>query len=194
MKLSKPKVIYIAAHSRSGSTIVDRVLGQVHGGFTVGELRNIWQRSFIENQLCGCHSKFTECDVWKEIVKGSAFDTKYAEKMHSISRKVDRFKKIPQIIFPKLSSALFKRDMSEYLEGLSKLYTGVNKIVEPEFIIDSSKSSSYAMHLRHIDLHIVHLVRDSRAVAYSRMRKKKRPEIHWKNEYMAVTPAYKTAF
>ena len=37
-----------------------------------------------------------------------------------------------------------------------------------------------------IDLHFVHLVRDCRAVAYSRMKKKKRPEIHWKDEYTAV--------
>lgn len=35
-----------------------------------------------------------------------------------------------------------------------------------------------------IDLRIVHIVRDNRAVAYSWQRKKVKPEIHWQTAYM----------
>ncbi|RDH81030.1 MAG: hypothetical protein DIZ80_12980 [endosymbiont of Galathealinum brachiosum] len=194
--MSKQKVLYIAAHSRSGSTILDRVLSQVEGGFSVGELRNIWLRSFGENQLCGCSNKFNECDIWKNIVDDSNLDKKYANQIHKLSRDVDRFKKIPQIWFPFLRDIQFNKKMNEYHAALETIYSSIENVVAPEFIIDSSKNSSYAMHLMNldnIDLHVIHLVRDSRAVAFSRLRKKKRPEIHWKDEYMAVTPAYKTA-
>lgn len=195
--MKKQKVLYIAAHSRSGSTILDRVLSQVEGGFSVGELRNIWLRSFEENQLCGCNKKFNECGIWKEIIEDTGIDNEYAKNIYEVSRYVDRFKRIPQILNRSLRGHNFNQMMRMYNEANGVLFGSISKVVEPEFIIDSSKNSSYAMHLMqldNIDLHIVHLVRDSRAVAYSRLRKKKRPEIHWKDEYMAVTPAYKTAF
>jgi hypothetical protein len=41
-----------------------------------------------------------------------------------------------------------------------------------------------------VDLRTVHLVRDSRGVAHSWQRKKLKPEIHWKKEYIRrYTPA-----
>lgn len=196
MSNAKPKVIFIAAHSRSGSTILDRLLAQVEGAFTTGELRYIWQRSFIENQLCGCQSKFNDCQVWKEIVENASLNEEYAARMSGISRSVDRFVQIPRIMNPRLRSSSFNQNLSEYKNGISRVYTSIQETVKPEFIIDSSKSPSYAMILSQIpdiELHYIHLVRDCRAVAYSRMNAKKRPEIHWKDEYTAVTPPYKSA-
>ena len=195
--MPKTKILYIAAHSRSGSTILDRVLGQIDGAFTVGEIRNIWYRSFAENQLCGCNQKFNECKIWQDIVSEAGIDADFAQDMHKLSRVVDRYKKIPQIIYPTLRGSDLNKTMTKFQEGLTKIYTGIETSIKPEFIVDSSKSSSYAMHLQQLkgfDVHVVHLVRDSRAVAFSRLRKKKRPEIHWKDEYMARTPAYKTAY
>jgi hypothetical protein len=191
------KILYIAAHSRSGSTILDRVLSQVEGAFTVGEIKNIWLRSFQENQLCGCGSKFNECDVWKRIVDNTDITESVSVNMHNLSREVDRYKKIPQILHPSLRGKALNNKVISYQNGLEELYKAIFKAENPEFIIDSSKSPNYAMHLmslKDFNVHVVHLVRDSRAVANSRLRKKKRPEIHWKDEYMAVTPAYKTAF
>ncbi len=193
---SRPKVIFIAANSRSGSTILDRLLAQIDGAFTVGELRYIWQRSFIENQLCGCKLKFCECSVWNQIVEHASLDSEYACEMSSIAQYVDRFKQIPFIMNPRLRTNCFNESLEKYVEGYRRIYTGIQETIRPDFIIDSSKSPSYAMLLKlipGIDLHFVHLVRDCRAVAYSRMNKKKRPEIHWKNEYTAVTHPFKTA-
>lgn len=192
----RPKVLFIAANSRSGSTILDRLLAQIDGAFTAGELRYIWQRSFIENQLCGCHSKFDECSVWKRIVEHASLDSGFAGRMSDIARYVDRFKQIPRITQPLFRTRSFETDLAEYIEGIRRIYDAIQQTVQPEFIIDSSKSPNYAMILRlvpGIDVHFVHLVRDCRAVAYSRMNVKKRPEIHWKEEYTAVTSPYKTA-
>lgn len=194
--MPKNKILYIAAHSRSGSTILDRVLSQVEGAFTVGEIKNIWLRSFQENQLCGCGRKFNECDVWKRIIDKTGITESFSVNMHKLSREVDRYKKIPQILYPSIRGNVLNNKFLSYQNGLEKLYKAIFESENPEFIIDSSKSPNYAMHLmslKDFDVHVLHLVRDSRAVANSRLRKKKRPEIHWKDEYMAVTPAYKTA-
>ena len=56
-------------------------------------------------------------------------------------------------------------------------------------VIDSSKDPSYlfALHATgRLDLQVLHLVRDSRAVAYSWTRVKKRPEVHWEDQVMTI--------
>ena len=56
-------------------------------------------------------------------------------------------------------------------------------------IVDSSKDSTYALLLSTIEgleVEIVHLVRDSRAVAFSWQRRRRRPEIVDREEYMPV--------
>jgi hypothetical protein len=194
--MTNTKIIYIAAHSRSGSTILDRILGQIDGGFTVGEIRNIWERSFLEDQLCGCKAKFSECPIWGDIVSHAGFDRDTARNMYELGRDVDRFKRLPQIVNPTLRSRLLDEKMHEFQSGLKCIYSSIKAIVNPKVIIDSSKTASYAMHLHSLDdfdIHVVHLVRDARAVAFSRLQSKKRPEIHWRNEFFAVTPVYKTS-
>lgn len=54
-------------------------------------------------------------------------------------------------------------------------------------LVDSSKTPSHGFVLNemsNVDLFVIHLVRDSRGVVYSWQRKKRRPEIYWKEEYM----------
>ena len=54
-------VLYIAGWGRSGSTIMGNILGQLPGFAHVGELSNVWSRGVIEDSLCGCGARFSEC-------------------------------------------------------------------------------------------------------------------------------------
>jgi hypothetical protein len=63
----------------------------------------------------------------------------------------------------------------------------VKEVSGNKVIVDSSKSAAYALVLSetpNINLNVVHIVRDSRAVAYSWQRKKLMPEFHWSTVYM----------
>jgi D-aminopeptidase len=61
-------VVFIGSWSRSGSTLLDLMLGKVDGFFSAGELRLLWQRGAAENQLCGCARPFAECEVWSRVM------------------------------------------------------------------------------------------------------------------------------
>ena len=63
----RPRLLFIAGWGRSGSTLLDRILGQVPGVFSAGELRDIWRRGALEDRLCGCGSPFRECAVWRKV-------------------------------------------------------------------------------------------------------------------------------
>lgn len=58
MMNEKIKVLYLAGWSRSGSTILSNILGEINGFFSTGEITYIWQRGLIINKLCGCDLPF----------------------------------------------------------------------------------------------------------------------------------------
>src|SRR5688500_1444385 len=66
---TKVKILYIASDSRSGSTLLDLMLGQADEIFSVGELRHVWERSYLKNELCGCTRPCGECACWAAVTE-----------------------------------------------------------------------------------------------------------------------------
>jgi len=182
------KVLYIGGSSRTGSTLFDRLLGQIDGYFSVGELRHIWERGLGENQLCGCGTPLKECEFWRAVV-GEAFgglQNVDAKEILSLKRSVDHWRHIPRLLFNR-KTARFGQQLAAYKKILSQLYRAIQKVSGCRVIVDSSKYPSHGVILNSmpdIDLYPVHLVRDSRAVAFSWQKKWLKPEITWKREPM----------
>jgi hypothetical protein len=103
-----------------------------------------------------------------------------------LQRSVDRWWDIPQLLFGWKASRFSKR-LEAYKEILSRLYQAIQKVSGCRVIVDSSKYPSHGIILNSmpdINLYPVHLVRDSRAVAFSWQKKWLKPEITWKREPM----------
>src|ERR1700754_3896573 len=64
-------VLFIAGAGRSGRTLLDRVIGAQEGFLSLGEVQFIWQRSFAEDQLCGCGRPFHRCAFWAGVCEGA---------------------------------------------------------------------------------------------------------------------------
>jgi len=189
MSKGKLKVIFIGGSSRSGSTLLDRMLGQIEGFFSLGEMYHIWGRSFIENQLCGCGKPFRECEFWNAVVREAfgGFEKIDAHRVLRLQHSVARTRHVPYLAFPRLRSREFDSALREYVEILDCLYKAIVKVSGSNVLIDSSKTPPHGFVLREIqdiELYVIHLVRDSRAVAYSLQRKKQKPDIYWKTAYM----------
>lgn len=189
MANDKIKILYIAGAGRSGSTLIDILLGKIDGFTSFGELRWIWQRSFRENQLTGDDLPFKESPFWNEVVQQAfgGFDKIDPEYLITLKEKVDRLRYIPQLARPQWRTEKFLKNFNELSSYLVPLYSAIQNVSGCELIIDSSKDPSYGYILNAIpefEVYILHLVRDSRAVAHSWQRKKVRPEIHWKQQYM----------
>jgi len=69
LSFATPTVLYIIGEGRSGSTLLDMLLGQVDGFESVGELRFVWSRGKRDNQRCGCGEDFNSCHHWNKVVK-----------------------------------------------------------------------------------------------------------------------------
>jgi glycosyltransferase involved in cell wall biosynthesis len=189
MSDERVKVLYIGGYSRSGSTLLLRSLGQLHGFVAIGEVWDIWRRSFSDNQLCGCGQPFRECPFWQAVVAHAfgGFSEVDVEAIQRLRNEVQSKQHLPLLAIPALRPARYRAKVAEYVDILGRLYQAIHHVSGSKVIIDSSKVPPYAYLLnqvRNLDLQIVHLVRDSRATAYSWQRKKVRPEIHWKTAYM----------
>jgi hypothetical protein len=167
-------VVYVGGSNRSGSTLLDRTLGQVPGWFSVGELTNIWSQALRNARLCGCGVQFQQCSFWAEVGYRAfgGWDNIDPLLIDGLDRRVNRLRYIPFMLLPWLWPVYGER-MRRYTEILQKLYRAIEDVAGCEVVVDSSKNPAYALLLRRtrgIDARIVHLVRDSRGVAHSLSR------------------------
>jgi hypothetical protein len=173
-------VLYLGGLGRSGTTVLERVVGELPGACSVGELVHLWQRGVLDDETCGCGRAFSECPFWTEVGERGfgGWSRSLAERMEQLRPRVDRTRFIPRLVLPRL---LGRQDaeLREYVETFLRLYRAISEVSDGAVIIDSSKHSSLAFCLRTepaIDLRVVHVVRDSRGVAYSWTKEVRRPE------------------
>ncbi len=166
-------VLFIGSMWRSGSTLLDLMLGQLPGFVSVGELRQIWAKGCIDDRPCGCGAVFSECPFWTAVGEHAfgGWSKVDAHEMLRLRKSLDKAQVVPW--FSSLRGPKDSGDTRAYLEALERLYGGIREVSGSAVVVDSSKSHGHALLLRRvpsIDLRLVHLVRDSRAVTYSKLR------------------------
>ncbi len=175
----RTRVLYIAGFGRSGSTLLGNVLGQVEGFVAVGEIRSIWQHGFILDKVCGCGALFSECEFWQPILREAYGDMNVDPyKMTALRESWARTMHIPLMLVPP-GRRFIERRLAEYMDKLERLYRAVWTVTDSRVIVDTSKFPSYGYTVGmalSVEMYVVHLVRDPRAVAYSWLRKKLMPD------------------
>jgi hypothetical protein len=189
LQQARPRVLYIGGSGRSGSTLLARLLDDLDGFVSVGELRYVWERGFAANHLCECGEPFRECPFWMEVVDRAfgGFDGIDAEAVRRNQESVDRIRYVPELRWRAIRTGAFRIRLGAFERTLAPLYRAILEVSGATVIVDSSSDPTYGFVLRateRLDVNVVHLVRDSRAVAYSWTRSKARPEIAGRTAYM----------
>ena len=178
-------VLYVGGHGRSGSTILAQTLGQIPGFVNVGELWQVWYRGLRENERCGCGQPFDSCEFWRAVGDEAfgGWENVDVDRMVAFTPYLKRRRYTPHYALA-AKTGMRSRKVNAMLEEcgpvLERLYRAIQTVSGAEVIVDSSKRFSYAVLLSLLpfaDLRVVHLVRDSRAVAYSWGRTKESPAV-----------------
>ena len=189
-------IVFVGGYARTGSTLLDRLLGQIDGFASFGELRHVWDRNFRGNQLCGCRRPFRECPFWTEVV-GLAFGGWDGVDPAAVSRdkrRVDSVWNVPRMLTGGWTQG-YRAAFARYVEVVGALYRAMGEVSGARFLVDSTKDPQHLYVLRQagFDVRVAHLVRDSRAVAFSWRRVKRRPEITWREQDMPRFPVVRSA-
>ena len=173
-------VLFIGGLGRSGSTLIDRVLGQTPGVCSVGELVFLWERALSANELCGCGEPFDQCPFWKEVgVRAfGGWDQIDPATIRAWQRCVDRNRYMPAMLAP-WAVPWFRRRLVRYSEAVGRVYRAVAEVSGASLIVDSSKHASTAAFVRQVPgvkAHVVQLFRDPHGVAWSWSKTVERPD------------------
>lgn len=175
------RVLYIAGVGRSGSTVLNNLLGEIEGFFSAGEFSYIWNRGFAKNRLCSCGAPFAECEVWGEVAERAfgglgGVDGPWMDRLQKGST---RLRQLPLMLAPQGRRMLESR-WGPFRENLAKIYGAITAVTGSRVIVDGSKLPLYGYMLHtmpQVDPYVVHLTRDPRAVAYSWLRQKPKPVV-----------------
>lgn len=179
------KVLYVMGAGRSGSTIVDNILGEFDGFASVGELHNVWKRGIVRGRECGCGLPLAECSVWSEILSGTArrlgLEELDAPAVRAAQEESLQMRHTRKVVRTQADAVSGWKSLDDYVRVLGETYRSIADVMGARVIVDSSKRppAAAALHLAPgIEPYYLHLVRDPRAVAYSRTRVKKSAEGH----------------
>ena len=134
-----------------------------------------------DGERCGCGQPFLAVPVLagRSARPRSAAGTQVdVDRITRLRAQVDRGRFLPQLASPPLRGRL-QPALDEYVAYYRRTYAAIGQVSGNPVVIDSSKHASLAFCLRSspgLDLRVVHMVRDRRAVAYSWSKIVDRPE------------------
>jgi hypothetical protein len=166
-----PTVLYIAGSGRSGSTLLERALGEIPGFVNVGELIDLYRRTAAQGERCGCGQAFADCAFWSGVGSrdfGGWADEQLAA-VHSLQGRVARQRYMPRLLAMPLAGQAFRADVARYGANYAKLYRAIAGQAGATCVVDASKWPVQALALARagLDVRVIHLVRDVRGVAHS---------------------------
>ncbi len=190
---SPVKVVFIGGLGRSGTTLLERLLGQLPGVMPLGEITHLWERDLLGNEMCACGATFSYCEFWQRVGAAAfgSWEAVDVARLNALKATVDRTRHIPALAAKKLAPAQHQL-VREYVSHFERVYRAAAADTNARVIVDSSKHASLAYCLRwspNIDLRVLHVVRDSRGVAYSWTKQVRRPESPTGDQMTRYSPA-----
>lgn len=166
-------LIYIAGYGRSGSTLLDMILGSHPDAVGMGELTHIFD-SWLSDNTCSCRERYRNCEFWSEVMPrwSASLPNVSITEAATVTRQVEDNLSSWRKLLPQHKSTTQKYGLI--------WQTMIDVIAEVDVVttvIDSSKSTrtvgGRALALANysqLDVKVIHLVRDPRAVMWSYLR------------------------
>ena len=173
------KILYIVSDRRTGSTLLENLLGQLEGFSSVGELRML--QGHLRQQgpgdkwgwKCSCGEPIRECALWGEVNRNLPLDELRTRLDHREGGR-SMFESIPKAV----DAALDKYALSgmEVAQDSLRILMAFAEQSASSWVVDSSKDALQGYFLykaRPESVRILHLKRSIGEIAFSKLGHRK---------------------
>ena len=179
MVREKIPIIYILSTGRSGSTLLDLLLGAHPQVWTIGEVHNIPWELRDPQKPCGCRTPVADCNFWREVVSKvplmlGDYPIDYFREKNRSGRAV-RWPHMLNLVKGKVGGK-WHQAAEEYGYRNAQLFQTILQMAEEYksnsifWLVDASKDPYRLLWLQSsglFDLRVIHLVKDPRAFVFS---------------------------
>jgi Sulfotransferase domain len=172
--IDSKRIIYIMGDGRSGSTLLDIVLGFHPEIKSLGELSVLYRRWF-NGGFCSCLKSYDSCPFWSQVREkhSVALGPREVGKSALLVRSVEGIFYLPLLVL----GILQVQKVKKYGLLMHSLFEAIVNVSGLKVLVDSSKSArgqiGRVLAMKKIcgfDIKVIHLVRDGRGVMYSRVK------------------------
>jgi hypothetical protein len=168
------KVCYVAGSGRSGTSLLGNILGQIDGFCNGGEFFYLWNSLETPGWKCGCGALLAECPFWLEVLNDLPAECRAttAADFQAWWKASFRSRHVPYLWW---TSEIRHRTAAAQFHELLEVYRSVARVSDASVVVDGSKWAAQAMianQIPDVELYVVHVSRDPRAVAYSWARER----------------------
>ena len=193
--MSRTTVVYLSGFGRSGSTLVERMLGAAPTWVNVGELVDLARSVARTDELCGCGEPFSRCPVWTRVGETAfgGWTTDVLDRLARVQRSAARQRHLPGLLAPRRAAS---GALVELRNAYAAMYRAVAEVTGSTVVVDASKGPALGAALAgapDVDLRMLNVVRDPRAVAWSWRRHVDRPHATSGTDEMWRIPVHRSA-
>ncbi len=175
--MPRTTVVFITGFGRSGSTLVERFLGATPGWTNVGELVDLSRSVARDDELCGCGLRFSRCPHWVRVGEAAfgGWTAPVLERLAELQRATARQRHLPGLLASRRSPSPSLRELRA---RYARIYQAVCDQTGARVVVDASKGPALGAALAgspDLDVRLLNVVRDPRAVAWSWTRRVERP-------------------
>ena len=198
------KIIYIASDVRSGSTLLDYLLGNHPDAVGVGEIRYLYTHIIREGKgdkhgwNCSCGDPVEACSFWSPVleevkqhgVSPREDDTGYVLEQ---GRKWKNLLTLAGLLVPIrgyqkriVRHTQIDEGSLTHLKNCFSYMSAIHKIHD-KVIVDSSKKGKQLVNLlaalesrSDVEIKVIHLIRDPRATTWSKVKRQGLPHTPWR--------------
>lgn len=146
------EIVYIAGAGKSGSTMLDTILGTLDKSFSGGELVFYTSKGLINHEYCACGATVPNCEIWGEVAKEWEGKRKLSlEEFDRLNLHFHYTKNIHKLVYQYFFPS---KKFEDYIHDTKILFDIIFDKTGKNFIVDSSKLPARILILRKIGYRI----------------------------------------
>jgi sulfotransferase family protein len=164
------RVLYVIGTARSGSTVLNTLLGSHHDVIGAGELGYLSEHGHAFREVCSCGVPATSCEFWSRVYAEwlRIGGPRSLEHYVALQRRFEqgRFRPVDPVPPIQKQTAAYVK----YAALAAHLLEAIRRVSGKSIIVDSSKTPWRALVLASlpgIDVRVLHLVRHPAGVVWS---------------------------